>query len=156
MMRIEKFGVDDNIAYKLLERKFLGSFNNDLPPQKIFEWTTIYLLIIRSKFLKKDKVIGRSIIVDLNKVDNDDIRNTHYYLNHVPIELNYNDLIIEDLYIMRSHRNRGYGKWFVNEIMNELNNHQLVLHADGDGRWFWPTIGFKLIDGCDDVYTYTN
>lgn len=42
---------------------------------------------------------------------------------------------------MRSHRNRGYGKWFVNEIMNELNNHQLVLHAVEEG--FQNPIGNK-------------
>ena len=55
-------------------------------------------------------------------------------------------IIISDIMIKKSCRKMGYGRWLAEYIVFDIYKHENIsLNADGDGKYFWPKMGFESV-----------
>jgi hypothetical protein len=142
-VRILSFTKNESNQYKVIENRDIHRFKGLLPNYTMSDHEVIYLLMYKRKFLC-EHMIGRCIVTDTSHTDDEEKEAFISILHRIPVEIMKEyPVIIEDLFIIRNKRNNGYGKYFIDHILNELMGCKISLKAEGDGLWFWRKIGFK-------------
>lgn len=117
----------------LKKQNFLSS-----PEKNIF-------LLLDSGIFNKSKIIGYCIIYNYIERDNP---NYCKIVFNIPDDIvNFKRLnIIADFMIHPRYRQKKLGTYLYNEIVERYyKNNFFILYADGDGKYFWPKLGFELL-----------
>lgn len=124
-----------------------------LPIQKFKSGKKVFLLVQeKSLYFNKlfnrenEKIIGYCIVEDFREMPSE-IKDQANIIFKIPCKiLNEYPIIISDFVIKKDCRGKGYGRRFAEYIiLNIYKGASISLQADEDGLFFWPKMGFKML-----------
>lgn len=149
-MYVSSFDINNHIEYKNIEARNIHHFKGMLPSYTMSNFNKIYLLIVKPK-LFKEYFIGRCIIADITKLNDEDQIRFMSQLHNIPVDIMTKyPIIIEDIYINPYNRGKGFGKMLTEFVLMDIGNTKISLKAQGDGLWFWEKYGFQSVG--NDVF----
>lgn len=144
---IKQYSIDEAEEYKSfiknssipIELMYLKKQNFLSSPEK-----NIFLLLHRGTF-NKSKIIGYCIIYNYIERDNPNYCEIVFKIPDDIVHVNQLN-IIADFMIHTHYRHKKLGTYLYNEILERYyKNNSFILYADGDGKYFWPKLGFELL-----------
>lgn len=145
---IKQYSIDEAEEYKSfiknsslpIDLMYLKRQNFLSSPEK-----SIFLLLYRGIF-NKSKIIGYCIIYNYIERDNPNYCEIAFKIPDDIVHVNQLN-IIADFMIHPHYRHKKLGTYLYDEILERYyKNNSFILYADGDGKYFWPKVGFKVVD----------